>query len=425
MRQKRCTQRGVTLIELLVVVAAISAIGGLGIVGVSGVQQSARERKLQSDVVTINSAIQLHIANGGAMADTSSPQAVLNSLKARDTAAKSVGLRGSSIDPRTTAVALPAAEVASDTLRAVWIAADNGFTATRAGSGVKEFMLDDSLSTTVSSGDRTPLLKVSQASGWVWDHSAPPDPAGRAGATPATGVMNLTPEMARRLGVPTNIAPPFTVGAGGLVSTEYLYDGAGYQGQMGAFSLRGMDVYDLTTIEGRNDFYREAIRRVLTNSVLGGVILDSQADRAGPAVTRSHQFEEGDSVAIILVPNGNFTQSSALLEATTPDRTSDLFPLTSIALQSGETNEFSSSQLVGLGNGVFAMEDLVGGGDRDFEDIIFRLSNLEQPDNSALTMIDPATFYVNHPNWLVPNTNPVFTPTPIREVLIAAGALRP
>jgi len=81
--------------------------------------------------------------------------------------------------------------------------------------------------------------------------------------------------------------------------------------------------------------------------------------------------------------------------------------------------------LVGLGNGVFAMEDLVGGGDRDFEDIIFRLSNLEQPDNSALTMIDPATFYVNHPNWLVPNTNPVFTPTPIREVLIAAGALRP
>jgi len=414
MRQKRCTQRGVTLIELLVVVAAISAIGGLGIVGVSGVQQSARERKLQSDVATINSAIQLHIANGGAMADTSSPQAVLNSLKARDTAAKSVGLRGSSIDPRTTAVALPAAEVASTTLRAVWIAADNGFTATRAGSGVREFMLDDSLSTTASSGDRTPLLKVSQASGWVWDHSAAPEAPPATQIVPKVNLNIAAANAADNQGFDTGIFGVDPDGDG-TVGINYVFREAGYNSRLALVSMEGMgsDVFNLDTAEGVRAFMLEALRRVIEGD-RGQTIIDTSQSQVG--FNQSYQFRPGDTLFAILVPNESF--QTAFDHVQGGGNNDQIYPLTTLQRNSGQSpfraNQFAS---LGRGSGAFAIEDVVGdGSDRDYQDLIFKATGLLEPPGSQPLTLDPVVKYRTDPLWNAGN------PT-LRQSLINANII--
>jgi hypothetical protein len=77
-----------------------------------------------------------------------------------------------------------------------------------------------------------------------------------------------------------NSNPPFTsgyytVGKTGKVSFDYLFDGGAYEGELAIFNLEGMGQYQI----GSNDFVREAVRRSLSNSTLGYVVI-SDIDEA-------------------------------------------------------------------------------------------------------------------------------------------------
>jgi hypothetical protein len=50
----------------------------------------------------------------------------------------------------------------------------------------------------------------------------------------------------------------FTVGESGKVTFDYLFDGGGYQGEVAAFSLTGMEEFQSLGLEA---YIKEALRR--------------------------------------------------------------------------------------------------------------------------------------------------------------------
>jgi len=54
---------------------------------------------------------------------------------------------------------------------------------------------------------------------------------------------------------------------------------------------------------------------------------------------------------------------------------------------------FYQGQIASLGNNGYAIEDIAGGGDADFDDLIFRASGLSKGEGAAFREIDPGTYY--------------------------------
>ena len=104
---KRKGERAYSLVELLTVVGIISILGTLGVITGSLVTRTAQKSKLKTDIVTINSAIKVYVANGGDLTGLSSPTAVLNKLKTTRSAVEQKlhtgAPSGRMIDPRIVA----------------------------------------------------------------------------------------------------------------------------------------------------------------------------------------------------------------------------------------------------------------------------------------------------------------------------------
>src|SRR5262249_25783542 len=109
----------------------------------------------------------------------------------------------------------------------------------------------------------------------------------------------------------------FSVGSTGRVGVDYLFDGAGYRGQLGMFSLKGMDQY----VPGSAAYNREAARRALSDSTLGHVAISvrNETGRFAASVPWEGDYHDGhgsylgvktfamtpgDTFAFVLVPNG-------------------------------------------------------------------------------------------------------------------------
>ncbi len=178
----------------------------------------------------------------------------------------------------------------------------------------------------------------------------------------------------------------FRVGSNGKVGIDYLYRGAGYAGQLGIFSLTGME--KLTP--GSVDYIKEATRRVLSETTQGHVAIRVQSEAAKFTATTPWEgnfntgtykgvhtvgMTPGDTFAAILVPSGTFEQV-----ATNPaGATGSLRPLFSLPAANPYT---ITPQLLGQvgdldGQGsLFAFEDLRldGSSDRDYNDMIFQVT---------------------------------------------------
>ncbi|NEU71959.1 DUF4114 domain-containing protein [Hassallia byssoidea VB512170] len=172
----------------------------------------------------------------------------------------------------------------------------------------------------------------------------------------------------------------YTVGSTGKVSFDYLFDGGAYEGELAIFSLEGMGQYQL----GSTGFIQEAVRRSLSDSLLGHVVI-SDSDEAARFSGNlkwdaNHNLGEyrglknfamrpGDQFGIMQVPNGKVQE---LLN--NPDIEGDKHPLFSLA----PNNPLAASQFAQFrdinGSGrIFAMEDLRqdGTSDNDFNDFVF------------------------------------------------------
>ncbi len=220
----------------------------------------------------------------------------------------------------------------------------------------------------------------------------------------------------------------FTAGESGLIEIDWLYDGGMYEGELGIFSLDGM--FELIT--DRIAFIKEAVRRVLSNSTEGYVVLSDPKEGArfsgslgettdrnlGPYVgAKSFQMSSADAqdseddaqdsdedddqdsdddqgwkgaqFAIVLVPNSTFEQLSSKPETTVAGER----PLFSLVLSNPfqGTHVGQVADINGSGN-VFVFEDMeVTGSDKDYNDIIIRVTG-------ATVDVEPVDTVANQ-NW--------------------------
>jgi prepilin-type N-terminal cleavage/methylation domain-containing protein len=213
--------RGFTLVEVLLVVAVIGILSGVAIVAVTNTRESTRVSKLQSDVATINAAIQVYTISGGALPVSATPQAILDKLKTSASAATAstiAGLRGSVIDRRLTAEMQTSDEGAGSQTRALWNGTTKRFVvATSGATGVKNFLLDDALAA-VNPGTeaRTATVKVG-GDGWVWNYTdVAPTASSGAGTAPGTLGDGTNPTLTAPNTLPLD--PPTFLPTGGSVA---------------------------------------------------------------------------------------------------------------------------------------------------------------------------------------------------------------
>jgi RHS repeat-associated protein len=181
--------------------------------------------------------------------------------------------------------------------------------------------------------------------------------------------------------IPTNPGT-FTVGSSGTVRFDYTFDGGYYEGELAIFSLTGMEAFT----PGTPSFAAEALRRALTNSTEGRIVIRDSIEGAkfigampgesdfgaGPYQgIKSFTMTPGDTFGVLLVPNG--TVQLAYQHPWLGDIFPEHRPLFSIpsANPSNTSYVLPIADATGTGN-TFALEDTTAAtSDGDFNDVIF------------------------------------------------------
>ncbi|MEM7010717.1 MAG: VWA domain-containing protein [Verrucomicrobiota bacterium] len=220
MNPKTESDCGFSLMEALIAIAVIGIVAAVAMSGISGVTTGAQATKLESDVSTINQAIDVYTANGGSLEGITKPQDVLDKLKTARSgdAAEFAGLRGVMLDKRLAVRLQTTEEAATESVRAIWVSSANHFMTVRGGvGGVKEFYLDETLAAVdfgTEDRDESSLnFDVSERS-WIWEYddapsAAPPAPT----LIPVTGGNNTAPVLLSS--GPAALSPPLISPNGG------------------------------------------------------------------------------------------------------------------------------------------------------------------------------------------------------------------
>ena len=175
----------------------------------------------------------------------------------------------------------------------------------------------------------------------------------------------------------------FTVGANGQVTIDFLVDSGFYQGELGIFSLEGMDDLEPNSVE----FRQEAANRALSNSTQGHVVISDAQDGAklsgelGEDNLNNGNYRNsvnlgmnsGELFGLILVPNGKIQEV-----ADNPAIDGDKRPLFSLAAANPEGTAHLGQFVAGEQNGgIFAIEDVRSDitSDKDYNDLIFQVRN--------------------------------------------------
>ncbi|WP_048326963.1 DUF4114 domain-containing protein, partial [Crocosphaera watsonii] len=168
----------------------------------------------------------------------------------------------------------------------------------------------------------------------------------------------------------------FVVGQNGQFSIDILIDAGGYEGELGVFSMEGMDNLN----PGSSEFIQEAVRRSLSNSILGYRVFSDRTQGAKFSgelgeIDRNEgiyngkvnlTMPAGTKFVFLLVPNG--TLEDVVNNA---NLSSDIRPLFSWASANiNNTKQMGQLLAEGIGGKVFGFEDLAqyGGSDNDFND---------------------------------------------------------
>lgn len=195
----------------------------------------------------------------------------------------------------------------------------------------------------------------------------------------------------------------FTVNDSGIVDIDFLYDGGWHKGEMGIFSLSGLANLDVNSLA----FRKEAIRRSLTNSEQGYVVLQDATDRAkftDPVTSpwqqdlltgeyqgiQSLAMNPGDTVGLVFNPKGSLTE---LLNTTWSDNLRPMFSLAAANFDRVQMTEISSEK----GLTILGWEDisLNLGSDADYNDIVIALEGLD-----SIAVPDFHSQVQNNSSWL-------------------------
>ncbi|MEB3338602.1 MAG: DUF4114 domain-containing protein [Leptolyngbyaceae bacterium] len=191
----------------------------------------------------------------------------------------------------------------------------------------------------------------------------------------------------------------FTVGSTGKVGVDFLFDGGGYKGELAIFSLSGMENFQ----PGSTEFIQEAARRALSGSSQGHVVISDPKENAWfngtlGEVSRNTAGEKylgvkefimrpGDNFGIMLVPNGTVNEVFR-----NPAITGNKTPLFSLGTANPTDNLYMGQIADVTGQGrTFAFEDMRvdQGSDRDYNDMIFKLTGATGTAALMTTVVSP------------------------------------
>jgi len=192
----------------------------------------------------------------------------------------------------------------------------------------------------------------------------------------------------------------FTTDQKGEVGFDFLNDGGRYQGEIAIFSLDGMETFT----SDYKGFIKEAAKRSLSNSVVGHIVISEFIEGANPLFRGSLGEENynnepykgvktfattpGKAYAVMLVPNGKVQEVFD-----NPELGGNKGPL--FSLSSLNPNDAWLYGQIADVNGmglVFSLEDqrVDTGSDRDYQDVIFRLTGATGKAVLLKEVINPA-----------------------------------
>lgn len=192
----------------------------------------------------------------------------------------------------------------------------------------------------------------------------------------------------------------FLVDDQGQVKFDYEFDGDYYTGELGIFSLAGMEAFT----PGTPEFIAEASRRVLSNSTLGNLVIRDSTEGAKFTGSMPGEWEwgsgeyqgvktfnmtPGDTFAVMFVPSG--TVQSSLQYSWLWNLFPENRPLFSIATANPNDTAhlLQIADITGTGN-TFAIEDMsAANSDRDYNDLIFKISGATGNAPLLDTVINP------------------------------------
>ena len=185
----------------------------------------------------------------------------------------------------------------------------------------------------------------------------------------------------------------FIVGSSGEIEADFLYDGGWFRGELGVFSLDGMETLE----PGSTEFMLEAARRALDNSPKGHILIQDQLEAArfsedlpwersfnsdpvnNPGEylgVKTFNMTPGDEVALILVQHNTIEDT-----AQNPDRINEFGKLPLFSIPEANLTDTSPDQFefVDINNtGAIAGEDVpIGQADKDYNDVVFQLTGLD------------------------------------------------
>ena len=175
------------------------------------------------------------------------------------------------------------------------------------------------------------------------------------------------------------------------ITVDYLIDGGRYEGELGIFSLEGLEEWE----PGSSEWIEEAARRSLSSSTLGHVVIDEAVD--APQASHSFDWEQidsqgsypgkrsftvqvGDRLGLILVPDGSI---EAVFD--NPDIGGRQRPLFSMATANPD-DVFHFGQIANLGEDIYILEDqrVDLGSDKDYNDIGFRIEGVRSQEMAKI-----------------------------------------
>ncbi|PSB39712.1 hypothetical protein C7B69_01790, partial [filamentous cyanobacterium Phorm 46] len=229
------------------------------------------------------------------------------------------------------------------------------------------------------------LLSATEKSAQISDNIADTQP----NSTQRTGDIqrNTNPPTNLSITAASNSPNPgtFLVDDQGQVKFDYQFDGGYFTGEVGIFSLSGMEAFT----PGTPEFIAEAARRVLSNSTDGHVVIRDSTEGAKFTGSMPGEYDfgsgeyqgiktfnmtPGDTFAVMFVPSG--TVQSSLQYSWLWDLFPENRPLFSIATANPNDTAhlLQIADITGTGN-TFALEDMSPpNSDRDYNDLIFKIS---------------------------------------------------
>jgi len=182
----------------------------------------------------------------------------------------------------------------------------------------------------------------------------------------------------------SDLTGTFKVNSLGQITSDYLFDGGAYEGELGIFSLAGMEYLEL----GSLDFIQEAARRALSDSTQGRILVQDQWEgakfsdstlnfnRGTYAGPKTFQMTAGDTVGLIWIQN---TTLQEIYDNPTRANQTGKLPLLSIAEANLGGNHI---QVVKLDNhGTLGFEDIPTGGaigtDLNYTDLVVNIKGLD------------------------------------------------